>query len=500
MLNFRPATWPSITPRRWQRKAFDAVVWHFTDAQPAPAMVSAIMGSGKSYLLAELCGALVQQPGEVVVVSTSTELLVESLYRDISSRCKMTKHVGVWYGRSKKMGDIVVSCVPSVPALSRKIREMGRKVTLWIADEAHRTECPTLLKEQELLAPQHSLGVTATPFRASHDTTISLFTKCIYRYGVAEAQVDGVVVPWRIVHAEVGAELDTACIALAEDAQGPGLVNARDIEDAEAFAQMMSQAGIPAEAVHSKRSSSRIRRAIHRLEHGELRCLVHVNLLTEGANYPWLRWLLLRREVESRVRFIQEIGRLLRSHPGKDFATFYDPHDLFGTFRLTYQEALGELPPEEPKAPEVTDPRKAAAEIDAADPAMALAWIESVIRTLVVAADAAGMLEHRPDTEKADRFAPSNDMQQAALKIQMRKAQPFIPDGWAACIQAILSRPEGIRFGFVGDLLAVLAGVVRLKAWPPVDTAGRISAVPNTIPMIVEENGQTAVDVEALGD
>jgi hypothetical protein len=79
---------------------------------------------------------------------------------------------------------------------------------------------------------------------------------------------------------------------------------------------------------------------IRRLRSGRIRALVHVQLLTEGVDLPWLQWLALRRPVGSPVRLVQEVGRVLRAWPGKTEAVLYDPHDLLGELGLVHAAAL----------------------------------------------------------------------------------------------------------------------------------------------------------------
>jgi hypothetical protein len=381
-------------------------------------------------------------------------------------------------------------------------------VALWIADECHKTECSTILDDFKNLSPAHSLGLTATPFRSDLCEAISLFGRLIYRYGVAEAQADEVVCPWRIVHAQAVDGLDRTCLDLVRDAKGPGLANATDIEDAEGFAAYLNGQGVPTKAIHSRLMPRDRRRVLRELRDGALRCAVHVNLLAEGANYPWLRWLLLRRQVESRVRFVQEIGRLLRSHPGKGEATFYDPHDLFGNFQLGYAEALGE-PPEKPEWEGPIDPMVAAERLREANIPVALAWIESVIRCLVVACDAAGLMGGRKTIAKAERLKPATELQCAALRSGIERARGAIPAGWRTCLRAVADRPDGLRFGFAADLIAALSGIVKGNRWPPIDGAGRISAAPaaepvesappeRMFPALVGVGGQLHVDWSRL--
>jgi hypothetical protein len=473
-----------MPPRDWQVEAYRKAQSYFNAADPAPAIISAIMGAGKSLLISEIAGNVVLKPGEVVVVSTSTQHLVDDIQKSIAHRCGRARSVGWYYGRKKRLGDVVVACTPSVAKLARLLEEKGRTVRLWIADECHRTEADSVLSAFTTLNPDHALGLTATPFRADRQETISLFDKVLYRYGVASAKADGVVVDWKIVHSQSGGNLDDVCCDLIREADGPGLANSTGIADAEAFAQKLTKHGVASAAVHSKLHPRKIRRILDELRDGKLHCVVHVNILTEGANFPFLRWLCLRRQVGSRVRFVQEIGRLLRSHPGKDLATFYDPHDLFGNFRLSYEEALGEAP-EKPEWEGPVRPAVFAERIADADPAVAVAYIESAIRALCVSADVVGMMGKRKILPKVERLRPSTPIQRVSLTSGVGKVSMHAPAGWRACLEQIAEHPHYVRFGFAADLLRCIEGIRARGCWPPVGDGGEIQAVVDTTEMLV---------------
>lgn len=477
MIEFRPPQWTLKPPRAWQVREYAATVKFYS--QKTNGLISAVMGSGKSLLIAELCATAKLAPEELIVVSTSTQSLVESLWEDIRSRCKAEDvPVGIWYGRRKKWGQIIVTCMPSMRSLHDAIEGRGRRVKLWIADEAHKSQCATVLEAHGLLKPENQLGVTATAYRSKKDDTITLFEEIIGRYGVDEALSDGVVVRWAINHYDGGVsgdDMDAACLHLARQHNGPGLANATSIEDAERFSAYLSAHDTPAKAIHSKQTPQEQKKILSELEAGRLLCVVHVNLLTEGANYPWLRWLLLRREVASRVRFCQEIGRLLRSHPGKEFAEFDDPHDLFGSFNLGYAEALGEPPPKKEWEQEEMPYQERAERIASAEPPVAMAHIESMVRTLVVGCSAANLIHNRKIIKKADRLKPATGLQIAALPSQIRGVADITPDAWGRILDAIQGRPDCLRFGFASDLMLSLGAIREAKRWPEVDSAGRIA-------------------------
>ena len=298
---------------------------------------------------------------------------------------------------------------------------------------------------------------------------------------------------------------------------GPGLANADDIADAEKFADYLNANGVTATAVHSRLPTHRRTAIMDDLKAGKIKCAVHVNLLTEGANYPWLMWLTLRREVESRVRFCQEAGRGLRAHAGqiwgkfyKDECVFNDPHDLFGGFGgISFAEALGEAAPKEELPFDVTRPAEAVRSINDPDPPVAMAAIESAVRTIAVACMTAGMMGDRRPIKKADRLKPSNALQQVTLGHVLNTTKQFIPTGWFVCLLAIRERPDCVRFGFASDLISALSGIRQAGRWPDVDAQGRISGVIGESPapapeedikIRTDDDGQNVIDFEEYCD
>lgn len=481
MLTFStPWTKTDLTPRNWQREAFEMVAQHYGRAPSPASVVRAIMGSGKSILIAEVAARVELPPKSVVVVSTPTELLVQQLYADIGARCRtFERTAGLWYGKRKRLGQVIIACIPSVKSLAERLHQNGTKVALWIADEAHKTECASILEAQDDLAPQHTLGLTATPFRAIESDTLSIFREQIYSYGAKEALRDGVVVPWRIVPwtGEAGTNVDEASIQYIRQAEGPGLANAVDIPNAQNFVAVLERNGIKAGAVYGTQKRDEQKSIIEQCRNGGLKCIVHVNMLSEGANFPWLRWLLLRREVKSRVRFQQEIGRCLRSSPGKTEAVFFDPHDLFGCFSLSVAEALGDPSPKEAAAS--VPPIQRALAMKKASVAEALTLAEVTIRQLHVACDASGMLPEihsRPLLTKERRRQRSTSFQRVMLHKNLATAQAHIPMQWQPLMKAVERNIKGIKRGFASDLIAVLGAVSRKQQWPSIDIEGRIHA------------------------
>lgn len=307
----------SLVWRPWQRQALHRAT---TPDARSNGIITAIMGAGKSVVVACLCAAW-QGP---VVVSAPSIALVEQLSGTIA---RVTGElVGRWYTHAKDLQRITCVCVDSLDQLPPIAGPI-----LWIADECHRTERDVVASFIATHTPAHAIGLSATPYQAD-DGTLSLWTHEIIRYEVADALRDGVLVPMRVDYltGRPGEQIlvDDACIAWIRQADGPGIASARDIADAEDFAEQLRDAGIPALSVHSRMRRKAIADALRDLQSGTIRVIVHCRMLVEGVDLPWLRWLCLRHPRGSRVAFSQEIGRVLRSHPGKDHARVYDPYGV----------------------------------------------------------------------------------------------------------------------------------------------------------------------------
>jgi hypothetical protein len=335
------------TPRRWQIEALTEIGASWRRGERP--VVRATTGAGKSSLVSEM-SALMQASG--VVVSTPRKSLVRQLSGyDGSDRWKAGSiawraggdRVGVFYS-DRKQADrpIVVTCNPSLAGLVAA-RE-GRPCGLLIVDECHRSESSDFLAAVAALAPRRIVGLTATPWRSDSSQALSLFDALVYDYGIGQAIADGVLVPWDTVgwDGEGDSDIDVVCERLIrERGVGPGIVSAASIADATAYAAKLTAAGIPAEAIHSELADGTQRERTAMLLDGRLRCLVHVSMLQEGVDIPELRWLCMRRPSSTSIRFVQELGRVLRTCPGKTRALLLDPYDLEGSIGLRHDAKIG---------------------------------------------------------------------------------------------------------------------------------------------------------------
>jgi superfamily II DNA or RNA helicase len=96
------------------------------------------------------------------------------------------------------------------------------------------------------------------------------------------------------------------------------------VEHAEFVARGLTQRGIPALAIHGQSADDLRSDAPRRLREREVNVLSTCDLYNEGVDLPFADALLLLRPTSSVTLFLQQLGRGLRHHPGKDSCLILD--------------------------------------------------------------------------------------------------------------------------------------------------------------------------------
>ena len=452
-------------PRRWQAEALPIVQRAVVSERRA--VIHACTGAGKSVLLAEICAWAVAYGGRVVVSVPSRDL-VRQLRVTLTERLGAGV-VGCFYTSAKEpFARVVVACNDSLGPLAAERARVGMAIDLWIADEVHQTEAETLKLAADTLSPRRAVGFTATPYRSDEAQSLTIWDEIAYSYTIGQALQDGVLVPWDVRHWDGegdAKDINGICTRLIlAHADGPGIVSARSIVDAEEYADALTAAGVPAEAVHSKQPRAVRDELLERLRVGDLRALVHVALLAEGVDLPWLRWICLRRRVMARVRFVQEVGRVLRVAPSKERAVVLDPYDLFSVHGITHPATLGEAPTRPVPEPEPEDPFPL---LDLPPPGQDIppavavdavgAWSRALLR-LMQAMDLHKPAERFGAPDARWRRSKASEKQAAALS-RMAVWARYMPEPHRESVKAVCAAPGALRAGVASDLMDVLSAI-----------------------------------------
>ena len=471
--------------RKWQAAALplalDCILQQLS-GQSGPQVISACTGAGKSRFIGELVAARTPRllEDEVIVITTPTRRLVRQLSATVAQH--IAEPVAQHYTSAKWRGvaRVIVVCNASAPGLSRMLSQMGKSVGLWIADECHRTETPQIHDFHEESPAAASIGFTATPFRSDARERLQLWDDELYRYSPTMALADGCLVPWRAVTwTKPDTPLDDACIEMmkAHKHLGPGVCNAYTKADAEDFAEEMTANGIRATHIHSDLSTAQQDALLERLRIGELDALVYPSLLSEGVDLPWLAWGCLRRRVGSQVRFIQELGRFLRTNAGKTEAIILDPLGQLEEKATSLDAVLGWAEEKVPTAaPDMGDP--ADDDKEESEPRTPFARVADALaaysRSLLLVAIADGIVSHtKSPGAESYRKSPTSAKQHQFLARLVRH------DFWLESthrdpIKEMLKREIVPSAGAASDLITLFKALAKHRCgWTP---GNRLSA------------------------
>lgn len=328
------------SPRRWQVEAGRAVWWALRMGRRG--IVYAATGSGKSDAIGLVLAGMDAREGLVDVVVVPTQRLVEQTARDLE---RVGVEVGRWYQHARETGRrVVVCCRPSLPGLAEHLAAAGVGARLVIVDEAHglgaESACLQGIRAMESRYPSmRIIGYTATPTREDGIGMGGLWPAgFLYDYPMARAIEDGVILPPEVIvpsvedRERIGTDhVDEVGLRMIERyAVGPTVVDAETVEEAEAYAAWLRERGVTAEAIHYRCADPH--GVVERLRTGVIRVAVHVRMLSEGVDMPWLGTIVIRVKTGSITRYVQTVGRVLRVWTGKTRAIVLDIRDQWAGF------------------------------------------------------------------------------------------------------------------------------------------------------------------------
>ncbi len=237
---------------------------------------------------------------------------------------------------------------------SRRCRPWARRST-WnasqpdhfdyvVIDEFHHAAAPTYRRLLQHLRPRFLLGLTATPERTDQSDILSLCDDnlvysrhlfdgielgllCPFHYfGIYDETVDYREIPWRNGRFDPQAlsnKLATqgrarhALRHWREQGRQRTLAFCVSRKHADFMAERFRREGIRAEAVYRGSTLERSA-ALEQLEQGSLQVIFSVDLFNEGVDLPAIDTVMMLRPTESKVLFLQQLGRGLRLHPDKE--------------------------------------------------------------------------------------------------------------------------------------------------------------------------------------
>jgi superfamily II DNA or RNA helicase len=301
-------------------------------------------GSGKTVLAGFMIQQVAARGGRAVFLAHRKELIDQPsrLLESMAIRHGVVK-AGHW--RVDPAAPVQVASIQTLEARKQTIEG----VTLLIVDEAHRCRSASY----ERVIARHSgavlVGLTATPWRLDKKGLGSIYHEVIVVATPGELISDGHLVEPRVFApsapnmASVGKTGgDWKPAEAAEEMQRSVLVGdmvghwrkyaegrrtvcfASTCEHSRKIVEAFTDAGIRAEHVDGHTADGERTAILERLRTGDTTVVCNVDLVTEGYDLPELSCAILARPTESITKYIQMIGRIMRTHESKTDAIVLD--------------------------------------------------------------------------------------------------------------------------------------------------------------------------------
>jgi superfamily II DNA or RNA helicase/diadenosine tetraphosphate (Ap4A) HIT family hydrolase len=355
---------PPPTPHEIQEEAL-AALCATREAGNRAGLVVLATGLGKTWL-----SAFDSEPfGRVLFVAHREEILRQALatYRAI----RPGDRLGLFTGKSKDaQAQVLFASIQTLARPENLERFDARAFDYIVIDEFHHADARTYRRIIRHFEPEFLLGLTATPERTDGGDLLALCDEnLVYRCDLGEGirrdrlapfhyfgvpdLVDYANIPWRsrrfdeaaLTEAvETTARAHNALEQWRKHGHGRTLGFCVSQRHADFMRRFFAEAGLRVASVHAGPTSDSRSQALERLERGELDVLFAVDMFNEGLDVRNIETVLMLRPTESKILWLQQIGRGLRKAEDKDHLRIIDyigNHRVFLNKPAALLEAFG---------------------------------------------------------------------------------------------------------------------------------------------------------------
>lgn len=322
-------------------------------------MVQMPTGTGKTYLMAAVIRR-VRSKGEIWIIAHRREL-VEQM-KETLTRFGITFSEGKDADGRKKAKVRVMS----IQWLSRNTGKIKAQPGLIVIDEAHHSLAATYQNLWGTYPQTTRLGFTATPCRMRKESFTLLWDYLLTSWSIKEFIHKGRLALYDYV--VIGRDSEEQIIIDSFEKRGAdgdfsksemekklnitkaisrlyrsvdkyahgkkGIVYAIDINHAKRIADYYAGQGLRAVAIDSKTPAAQRAQMVDDFKRGKTDCIVNVNLFDEGFDCPDVEFIQMARPTLSLAKYMQMIGRGLRTHPDKKMCVLIDNAGLYRMFGL----------------------------------------------------------------------------------------------------------------------------------------------------------------------
>ena len=345
----------SIKPNKMQSVALDQLKELRATGAKKGLIISAT-GTGKTYLSAFDVRNFA--PQKMLFIVHREQILKKAMqdYRKILGG--YDDDFGILSGNSKNVNAKYLFATIQTVSKDNYLQQFAKDQFDYILiDEVHKAGADSYLKVINYFTPKFLLGMTATPERTDNFNIYELFDYniayeirlqaaleedmlCPFHYfGVLDYEKDGELINEAAELRKLVSEERVRHIIEKINYYGysgdrvKGLMFCSRKDETYELSAALNLAGLKTIALTGDSSQEEREVAIRKLETGELQYILTVDIFNEGIDIPFLNQIVMLRQTQSSIIFIQQLGRGLRIHDSKEFVTIID---FIGNYKNNY--------------------------------------------------------------------------------------------------------------------------------------------------------------------
>ncbi|HFI0468046.1 TPA: DEAD/DEAH box helicase, partial [Streptococcus suis] len=345
----------SIRPNKMQEQALEGLATVRKNGAQKALVISAT-GTGKTYLSA--FDVKQYNPEKMLFIVHREQILQKSL-KDFQKVLGFEDDEGCIY---KSGTDISQKryIFATIQTISRADNLQAFDPTFFnyiLIDEVHKAGADTYKKVMSYFQPDFYLGMTATPERTDGQNIYELFDYNIayeirlqealdndmlcpfIYYGVSDIKVDGQLIDEKASFSNLVSEQRVNHILEKVSYYGvsgeavKGLIFCSSVKEAKELENQFNNRGLRTRALSGENSQEERQRVVQDLENGYLDYILTVDIFNEGIDIPSVNQVVMLRNTQSSIIFIQQLGRGLRKHDSKEYVTIID---FIGNYQNNY--------------------------------------------------------------------------------------------------------------------------------------------------------------------
>lgn len=344
-----------IVPNKMQKVALENLQ-DLRNSGAKKGLIISATGTGKTYLAA--FDVLQTKPKRMLFIVHREQILNKAKESFQKILAEPEENFGILSGSQKKIDAKYLFA--TIQTISKPAyHELFEKdhFDYILIDEVHKAGAQSYINTIDYFTPDFLLGMTATPERTDKFNIFELFDYniayeirlqealeedllCPFHYfGVSDYEKDGMVIS-ETTDLKYLAAADRVSFLLEKikyygcSRNTPkGLIFCSRKEEAKELSDHFNQRMIPSTYLTAEHSIQEREIQIKRLESGEINYIFTVDIFNEGIDIPKINQVIMLRNTQSSIIFVQQPGRGLRKDSSKDFVTIID---FIGNYKNNY--------------------------------------------------------------------------------------------------------------------------------------------------------------------